>query len=52
MSEYYYEVFVDGQSKALCQNWDSKQAALRLLFGTALMLPPNVSVAETKRTTG
>lgn len=49
MDKIYYEVFIGGECKALCQNWDAKQAALRLLCGTALMLPTNVSVSETKR---
>lgn len=29
---------------AQCLSWEAKQAVLRLLFGSSLVLPPNVQV--------
>ncbi len=49
LNEFHYEVFFDGVSKAYCRGWDAKQAALRLLYGTSLMLPPQVLVVSIKR---
>lgn len=37
-----YEVSVNDRCVAHCTSWEARTAALRLLFGTSLMLPPDV----------
>ena len=46
MSPIVYLVAAHGQVVAQCNTWEAKTAALRLLFGTSLMLPPHVVTYE------
>jgi hypothetical protein len=41
-----YDVYQADRCIAQCTSWDAKQAALRLLVGTSLVLPPNIQIRE------
>lgn len=41
-----YLIYKDGRLVAAVTSWEAKQAVLRLLCGTSLVLPPNIRTEE------